>query len=314
MFFIIAFATVVAAVVMYVAQRRLNGVGESENRAPQPTFRNISIADGTTAEGFEFSVHHYKAWDCVAVSEQVISFPSDARAENELRKKAATASEVLEHVPEKDVHGNVVGERYVMKFVGSGQAGGYAAIVLSRKSDLISITSTSLTHILEFEKASGRDDRRASFPGLDSVKNVTFRGSGATTGVTTEGVRFAREEFTSSDCEKVTTQTWYFESAEKAQQALERSLKNATGISERGDKVNSAGQRVGMRAVAYFEADPKSAYIEITNILWTDGAELHSIEGGYVYALEFESRGGTASSKLAAPTATHFGRNRETRW
>ena len=75
-------------------------------------------------------------------------------------------------------------------------------------------------------------------------------------------------------------------------------LKNATDSSERGNKVNSAGERVGTRAVAYFKADPTSEYLEVTNILWTDGSVLHSIEGAYVYALEFETRGQTAVSKL----------------
>ncbi len=76
-------------------------------------------------------------------------------------------------------------------------------------------------------------------------------------------------------------------------------LTKANDVSERGKKVNSAGAHVGTRAVAYFEAGPSSEYLEITNIFWTDGSVLHSIEGVYVYALEFEGRGATAISKLA---------------
>jgi hypothetical protein len=232
----------------------------------------------------------YKASDCVPNSYEVIFFDSAARAQSELQKKTATASEILQHGAENDEKGNIVGERYVLNYVGSDQAKPHSVIILTRNSDLISITSTLLTHALEFEKASKGRDNPSKFPGLESLSHVTFKSSGAADGFTNDGVRFVREEFTSSDCEPLVTYACYFDSPEKAQQELNERLEQATEVSERGEKLNQTGERVGKRAVAYFKADPSSGHLEVAKIIWTEGSVLRSIEGAYTYAVEFETQ------------------------
>jgi len=86
------------------------------------------------------------------------------------------------------------------------------------------------------------------------------------------------------------TYEWYFDSPEEAQQELTKQLEQAMEVSERGEKLNQAGERVGKRAVAYFKADVSSGYLEVAKIIWTEGSVLRSIEGSYTYAVEFESQ------------------------
>src|SRR2546423_7346200 len=226
----------------------------------QLVFRKISIADGTTDEGFRFTNYLYKASDCVPISYEVIFFDSATHAQSELQKKTATASEILQRGAENDEKGNIVGERYVANFVRPDHVKPHSGIILTRNSELISITSASLTRVLEFEKSSKDPNNRSAFPGIDSVSRVTFTSSATTNGFTNDGVRFVREDFTSSDCEQLVTYAWYFDSPEKAQQAFNERLEQAMEVSERGEKLNQAGERVGKRAVAYFKADGSSGY------------------------------------------------------
>jgi hypothetical protein len=256
----------------------------------QLAFRKILIADGKTNDGFKLVSYLYKASDCIPISYEVIFFDSSARAEDELHKKMEKASEIVQQGTANNEKGNIVGERYVANFVGSDQAKPHSAIILTRNSDLISITSSSLTHVLEFEKGLNGPNNRSAFPRIDSLSVVTFKSSAVTNGFTNDGVRFVREEFTSSDCEHLVTYAWYFDSPEKAQQKLNEQLEQAMEVSERGEKLNQAGERVGKRAVAYFRADASSGSLEVAKIIWTEGSVLRSIEGAYTYALEFESQ------------------------
>lgn len=212
------------------AERLLfSGPVKPPNASDSPhVFRNILIADGKTKDGFRYSSSFYKSSDCVVVSDSVVFFDSDARAQDELKKKTAEAGAILERGAAKDEKQTVVGERVVMNFPESEHAKAHAAIVLTQNSNFIYITSPSLNHLLEFEKERANPDKRTAFPGIASVKNVTFSSSSNTQGVTSDGVSFRREEFTTSDCEKLVSHTWFYQSSESAQEALARKLKTAT--------------------------------------------------------------------------------------
>jgi hypothetical protein len=253
-------------------------------------FRKISVADGKTDDGFRYTSFVYKASDCVPIFYEVNFFDSSVRAQNELQKQIGKAPQILQQGAEIDDKGNVIGERYVANINEFEHAKPQTAVMLTRNSNLISITSTSFQHVLEFEKASKTRKDPSAFPGLDSLSRVTFKSSGTTRGFTNESVRFVREDFTSSDCEQLVTYAWYFDSPEKAQEEFNNRLRGAVEVSEQSEKLNRGGERVGERAVAYFKAEESSEYLEIAKIIWTEGSVLHSIEGAYVYALQFENQ------------------------
>ncbi len=254
------------------------------------TFRQISIFDGKTSEGVRFSEQHYKSSDCVPLSSTIIFFSSPGRALDEVQREAQKAAGVIDRGSIFDDKGQRIGERVVMQFVTGGESKTHAKIVSNKGSDFLSIISPSLRHALAFEKSAESPNNRKVFPGIESVKSVTFESTSTSEGSTEKGARYKEEQFRSSDCETLVTRTEYFDSAKNAQDQLQEKLREATGVLEQGPKLNSIGQPVGQRAVATFKAEPTSEHIETTVVMWNDGDVLHSITGLYIYVLEFEKR------------------------
>src|SRR6266403_4350955 len=254
------------------------------------TFRQISIFDGKTSDGVRFSEQRYQSSDCVPLSSPVIFFNSPGRALDEIQREAQKAAEVLDREPILDDKGQRLGERVVMQFATDGELKAHAKIVSNKGSHFLSITSPLLGHALAFEKSAESSNNRTAFPGIESVKAVTFESIGASEGTIGKGARYKEEQFRSSDCEAIVTRTEYFESTKSAQDRLQGKLKGATGVLEQGPKLNSVGQTVGLRVVATVKAEATSGHIETTVVMWTDGDAFHSITGLYIYVLEFENR------------------------
>jgi hypothetical protein len=253
------------------------------------TFRQISIFDGRIDDGTRFSEQHYKSSDCSPISSRVIFFRSPGRALYEVQLETQRAAEVLNRGPILDDKSQRIGERVVMQFAAEGRSETYTKIVSNKGSDFLSLTAPSLEDALAFEKSAKSSNNSRVFPGIESVKAVTFESTGTSEG-SEKGVRYKEEQFRSSDCETLVTRTEYFESTKTAQDRLQKQLKDSTGVLEQGPKLNSVGQPVGERAVASFKAGPTSEHLETTVVMWTDGDVFHSITGLYIYVLEFEKR------------------------
>src|SRR5205823_5268777 len=107
-------------------------------------------------------------------------------------------------------------------FAAQGEYETHVKIVSNEGSDFLSITSPSLLHALAFEKSAESSNNRKAFPGIESVKTVTFESTGASEGATEKGARYKEEQFRSSDCETIVSRTEYFESTQTAQDRLQR--------------------------------------------------------------------------------------------
>jgi hypothetical protein len=126
-----------------------------KNRSQESlTFRQIAVVDGRTHDGFTFADYHFKASDCVTVSDKVVSFDSAARALAAVQGEIAKASEIVDQGSAFDDLGRQVGQRAVLRFDTPSQTEGYSVIVSNSGSQFHAISSSSLRHLLEFEKRS----------------------------------------------------------------------------------------------------------------------------------------------------------------
>lgn len=262
----------------------------SDNGSPQElVFRNTTILDGTTEDGVRFADYRYKSSDCISISHRTMFFKSPVHAHEEIERETRKASTVIERAPVSNDQGQQVGERVVLKFEASEGYKAHAEAIWNRDSEFHSISAPSLGHVLEFEKVLGSRGERISSR-IDTVQKMAFTASETREGRTEEGFAYSEKQFRSSDCETVTALTEYFPSSDRAQEELEKRLKESTSIIERGPKLDAAGQQVGERAVAMFKVEVPSEYIEDTIVMWTNNSEYHSIKGLFTHVLELEKR------------------------
>ncbi len=79
------------------------------------------------------------------------------------------------------------------------------------------------------------------------------------------------------------------DSADRANKELQRRLKAALRIIERGSKLDDKGQRVGERVVAMFALSDSQK--EQASVLWTNDQQLYYIGSlSLKHALEFEKQ------------------------
>ncbi len=270
---------------MKVNEMRLS----NDNKLQELVFRNTMIFDGKTEGGLRFADYHYKSSDCVTISHKTTFFKSPARAREEIEREIQKASTISERAPVVNDEGQQVGERVVLQFEARDEYKAHAEAVWNENSEFHSIAAPSLEHVLEFEKALGSQTERISSR-IDTVQKVTFTASQPRDGITDAGLDFSEKQFRSSDCETVIARTEHFPSPDRAQEEMQRRLKESTNIIEQGPKLNASGQPVGDRAVAMFKAELPSEYIEDTVIMWTLNSELHSIKGSHSHILELEKR------------------------
>lgn len=108
-------------------------------------------------------------------------------------------------------------------------------------------------------------------------------------GKTEDGMPFSYHLYKSSDGVGVTTTIENRGSAVRANKALQRKIKKASQIIERGAKLDNKGQRVGERVVAMFALDGPEK--EHRAVLWTEGSQFHYIESSSLrHALQFEAK------------------------
>jgi hypothetical protein len=252
------------------------------------TFRGTAIFDGRTEDGAQFAEHFYKSSDCVSISEEIIFFKSTSRAQRELESRSKKASIVNERGPQWEDKGQA-GERIVLELADNSQAKGSAEIIWNSGSTFHSIVGPSLHYVLEFEKSLRLRDGRIT-RGMSDLRNLTFSTTRSSEGTTEQGIAYSEKQIESSDCEMLKTRTEYFDSPAQALEEFTKKLKQAINVIEQGPKTNSAGQRVGERAVAALKAETSDESLDQSIVMWTDGSQYHSIKGRFPHVLEFEKR------------------------
>lgn len=108
-------------------------------------------------------------------------------------------------------------------------------------------------------------------------------------GATKDGAPFAAQLYQSSDGTELIVTRENRDSASRANKELQKKLKAAITIIERGPKLNEKEQRVGERVVVTFAPDRSQE--EKALVLWTNGNQLYYIESlSLKHALEFEKQ------------------------
>lgn len=117
----------------------------------QLVFRLTKASSGRTTGGSRFSLELFEASDGITVSSRLDRFRSAELAHKELAKIIRTA-EVIERKPKLDDAGRSLGERVILKFARSKSQVPRMELLWIDKTDLHRIASSSLDHILAFEK------------------------------------------------------------------------------------------------------------------------------------------------------------------
>jgi hypothetical protein len=122
-------------------------------------FKSILSGRGKTKAGDPYSFHIYKSTDGVGISTRSEKRGSRILANREFQKKINKADKIIERGLKLDKNGKQVGERAVLTFTDKGPDKVIARVIWTDGAYFHSIESSSLPHILEFEKkyyASGR--------------------------------------------------------------------------------------------------------------------------------------------------------------
>ena len=115
-------------------------------------FKDIQGGRGKTEDGIPFSYHLYKSCDGVGVSTTVENRSSVFSALKALQRKVKTASKIIERGPKLDDKGQRTGERVVAMFASNGSEKERAAVLWTEGSDFHYLESSSLRHLIAFEK------------------------------------------------------------------------------------------------------------------------------------------------------------------
>jgi hypothetical protein len=130
-----------------------DSLGKSRLTRPQSevcfTFR--SGANGTTSDGVPFSATTYDS-DDIVITAMTEEYPNKRRAELALKKKLKMASKTEKRTPKLDHNGHRVGTRILATFPSKGKLASRFIVFWTEGSELHSIGSISLRHVLEFEK------------------------------------------------------------------------------------------------------------------------------------------------------------------
>jgi hypothetical protein len=152
-----------AVIVLGQLQKQKIKASKIQNQASVPiqqiinqtmTFNAVTNYDGKTKDGESVSDLVYESSDGVNVTRTIIFFKSAARARANLQSEVKQAVQIIEQSPLLDTNGNKTGERAVLLYAPQPPFEARAAVAWTDKSEFYSITSTSLQHVLEFEKTS----------------------------------------------------------------------------------------------------------------------------------------------------------------
>jgi hypothetical protein len=118
------------------------------------TFNAVTNFDGKTKDGESVSDLVFESSDGVNVTRTIIFFKSAERAQANLQSEVKKAVQIIDQSPVLDINGDKTGERAVLLYAPKPPFEARAAVVWTDKSEFHSVSSTSLQHVLEFEKTS----------------------------------------------------------------------------------------------------------------------------------------------------------------
>lgn len=118
------------------------------------TFNAMTNFDGKTKDGESVSDLVSESSDGVNVTRTIIFFKSAERAQANLQSEVKKAVQIIDQSPVLDTNGDKTGERAVLLYAPQPPFEARAAVVWTGKSEFHSVSSTSLQHVLEFEKTS----------------------------------------------------------------------------------------------------------------------------------------------------------------
>lgn len=263
------------------------GNSSSRNSTEQPLkFRSIAIFDGTREGGIRFSNEVYKTSDCSTVIKGVELYNSSASAAAELERQLNQAEKVLERGVKLRTTGQST-EKVKLAFQRDSEHKQYS-ILWTENSELHSIAADSLQNVEEFENWLTADKKTAD--NKVATEELTFLPGSARSG-TEEGVPFLEQQFRSDDCVTVSTRIEYLGTRGHAEELLQRKIKSAVQLIEKGPKRDAAGQHRGERVVVVLAPERKDEFQHKFVVMWTLDSELHSITAPVLnYVLEFEKR------------------------
>jgi len=148
-------------------------------------------------------------------------------------------------------------------------------VMLGAAVAMIRHTSRPATRLV-----NGNDSSRTS-----TEQVLKFRSVGIFDGTREGGVRFSNEIYKSSECSTVIKGVDVFDSPTSARTELDRQLKQADRVLDRGPKSTTTGQSTEKVELALLPDSKHKPYA----ILWTENSELHSISADSIQeAKEFE--------------------------
>lgn len=115
-------------------------------------FKNLEGVKGEVENGVPFSSQLYEASDGVILSVTRENWGSPLRANKALRRKLEKAVNIIERAPKFDEKEHQVGERVVAIFTPGSPDKNQASVIWTYGSQFYYIESSSISHILEFEK------------------------------------------------------------------------------------------------------------------------------------------------------------------
>ena len=164
-----------------------------------------------------------------------------------------------------------------------------AALIVAFLTGATSVTAATLWIIGHRSPPEVMKSEGISLKQTPENQAITFADKLGAKGTTKDGAPFSTHVYESSDGVVVSMMRENRDSPPKADKALQRKLKKAIRIIERGSKLDEEGRRVGERVVAMFALD--NSQKEQASVLWTNGQQLYYIESlSLKHALEFEKQ------------------------
>lgn len=250
------------------------------------TFQATLIFDGVTEEGWPFSNQTYQSSDCDTLSHIVTFLPSPESIEIALERELKQATRVLQRGPKFNSSGELVGERAVISILKEQRE--VLSVIWSQHSELHSISSSSLEHVLKLENwlmLQSRTEPRVQ----PSPAQITFEITTTVRGSTKKGISFVERQFKSTECVTITDRVEYHASALDVQKKFQTRVGEAVEILERGKKFYES--QSSDRLVAVFPPDISRDNKHQFEVIWTNDAEFHSIRTSSLrHLLAFEKQ------------------------
>ncbi len=143
------------------------GGTEADSKQSDLDFKETSMGEAVTAEGFHYPFHDWKSNDGVAVTSAILTYNSSGQAREAFLKRLTESSKVIERSPRIGKSGRKRGERAIATFSYPGRKEEFSGILWTDGREFHDVESLSLRHALAFEQKF--------YPGLKPLTPVPSR-------------------------------------------------------------------------------------------------------------------------------------------